>query len=156
MPLAFWAALIFLLAEKFQRDHRRYLNDGYGFRLLAIDGTLLNLPKVCPSRCVCARSNISFPAFGRAPSSPTSSTLVARAAVQGAMRGAHGEETMETKNSNYFLADEISTVHRGTMIALPPHEWTAFPTMFGEPRRAQNRFMSVTRSSSNTAGTFIF
>ena len=51
------------------------------------------------------------------------------AAVKGALRGAHGEETMETKVSNFFLTDEISGVYQGMMIALPPSEWEVFQTM---------------------------
>jgi hypothetical protein len=51
------------------------------------------------------------------------------AAVKGALRGVHGEETMETKVSNYFLTDEIGGVYQGMMIALPPQEWEVFQTM---------------------------
>jgi len=51
------------------------------------------------------------------------------AAVKGAMRGVHGEETMETKVSNYFLTDEISGFYKGMMVALPPPEWEIFQTM---------------------------
>jgi len=51
------------------------------------------------------------------------------AAVKGALRGVHGEETMETKVSNFFLTDEISGVYQGMMIALPPPEWEVFQTM---------------------------
>ena len=45
MPLAFWAALVMLLAERFQREHAPLLNV-HGFRLLAMDGTTLGLPNV--------------------------------------------------------------------------------------------------------------
>lgn len=51
------------------------------------------------------------------------------AAIKGALRGVHGEETMATKVSNFFLTDEISGTHRGMMVALPPLEWTGFQTM---------------------------
>jgi hypothetical protein len=51
------------------------------------------------------------------------------AAVKGALRGVHGEETVETKVSNYFLTDEISGVYKGMMIALPPKKWKIFRTM---------------------------
>ena len=51
------------------------------------------------------------------------------AAVKGAMRSVHGEETMETKVSNYFLMDEISGTYRGMMIALPPEQWEVFQAM---------------------------
>jgi hypothetical protein len=51
------------------------------------------------------------------------------AAVKGALRGAHGEEKMETEVSNYFLTDEISGVYKGMMIALPPKNWEIFQEM---------------------------
>lgn len=51
------------------------------------------------------------------------------AAIKGAMRGAHGEEAMQTKISSYFLMLEISEVNQGMMIALPPEVWTHFQEM---------------------------
>ena len=51
------------------------------------------------------------------------------AAVKGALRGIHGEETLETKVSNFFLTDEINSTYHGMMVALPPQEWTGFQTM---------------------------
>jgi hypothetical protein len=51
------------------------------------------------------------------------------AAIKGALRGVHGEETMETKVSNYFLTEEISGFHKGMMVALPPQEWEVFQAM---------------------------
>lgn len=53
----------------------------------------------------------------------------ALAAIKGAMRGAHGEEAVQSKISSYFLMLEISEVHAGMMIALPPEEWTDFQEM---------------------------
>ena len=44
MPMAFWMALIAILAERFQQDHARHSNFR-GFRLLAMDGTTLKLPR---------------------------------------------------------------------------------------------------------------
>ena len=44
MPLKFWAALLAVLAERFQGEHPEHLNFK-GFRLLAMDGTTLTLPK---------------------------------------------------------------------------------------------------------------
>ena len=61
------------------------------------------------------------------------------AAVKGALRGVHGEETLETKVSNYFLTDEISGMYRGMMVALPPSEWTGFQTMRPKDLAAQLR-----------------
>ena len=43
MPLAFWMALLTLLAARFQQAHAQHLSFR-GFRLLAMDGTAINLP----------------------------------------------------------------------------------------------------------------
>jgi IS4 transposase len=51
------------------------------------------------------------------------------AAIKGALRGVHGEETMATKVSNYFLTEEISGTYRGMMVAVPPAEWEVFQTL---------------------------
>jgi hypothetical protein len=51
------------------------------------------------------------------------------ATLKGALRGAYGEETTETKVSNFFLTDEITGTYRGMMIALPPKQWVVFQTM---------------------------
>jgi hypothetical protein len=51
------------------------------------------------------------------------------AAVKGAMRGVHGEATVQKKLSNFYLTEEISGVYRGMMIALPPEQWAVFQTM---------------------------
>lgn len=50
-------------------------------------------------------------------------------AIKAAMRAAHGEEAMDSNISSYFLMQEISDVHPGMMIALPPEEWTDFQEM---------------------------
>lgn len=44
MPIEFWATLLMVLAERFQHDHSRHV-DFHGFRLLAMDGTTLSLPR---------------------------------------------------------------------------------------------------------------
>jgi hypothetical protein len=44
MPLDFWVALALVLADRFARDHDAALR-WKGFRLLALDGTLVNLPR---------------------------------------------------------------------------------------------------------------
>lgn len=49
MPLAFWVALVTILAQQFETDHSQYLNFK-GFRLLAMDGTVLTLPNVARLR----------------------------------------------------------------------------------------------------------
>lgn len=43
MPLNFWAALLMILVERFQGEHRKQLR-WHEFRLLALDGTTINLP----------------------------------------------------------------------------------------------------------------
>lgn len=45
MPVGFWLALLFILAERFQREHPQP-GKFRGFRLLAMDGTTLTLPNV--------------------------------------------------------------------------------------------------------------
>lgn len=51
------------------------------------------------------------------------------AAVKGALRGVHGEPTLEKKLSNFYLTEEISGVYRGMMIAVPPESWVVFQNM---------------------------
>ena len=51
------------------------------------------------------------------------------AAVKGALRGVHGEETVETQVSNFFLTNEIQQMYGGMMVALPPDTWECFQTM---------------------------
>jgi len=43
MPLSFWASLLMLLAERFQEAHGKQLR-WHEFRLIALDGTTINLP----------------------------------------------------------------------------------------------------------------
>jgi hypothetical protein len=43
MPLSFWAALLMLLGERFQESHGKQLR-WHEFRLIALDGTTVNLP----------------------------------------------------------------------------------------------------------------
>ena len=51
------------------------------------------------------------------------------AAVKGALRGVHGELTVENNLSNFYLTEEISSVYRGMMIAVPPEKWEIFQTI---------------------------
>lgn len=51
------------------------------------------------------------------------------AAVKGALRSQHGEKKMEEEVSTYSLTEEISTVYRGMMVALPAEEWKEFREM---------------------------
>jgi len=43
MPLSYWAALLLLLGQRFQAEHGQYQR-WHGLRLLALDGTCLDLP----------------------------------------------------------------------------------------------------------------
>jgi hypothetical protein len=54
------------------------------------------------------------------------------AALKGALRAVHGHQTIEETLSNFYMTDEISSVYRGMMIALPPPKWTVFQTMSPE------------------------
>jgi hypothetical protein len=67
------------------------------------------------------------------------------AAVKGALRGVHGEETMEKKVSNYFLTDEISGFYKGMMVAVPPPEWEIFQTM--QPARLASHLRRWSRTA---------
>ncbi len=71
------------------------------------------------------------------------------AAVKGALRGVHGEETVETKVSNYFLTDEISGFYKGMMVAVPPPEWEIFQTMRPAPLAACLRRWARTADLEN-------
>lgn len=50
-------------------------------------------------------------------------------AVKGALRGIHGEATMEEKVSNFFITDEINANYSGMMVAFPPEEWSEFQSI---------------------------
>jgi hypothetical protein len=49
--------------------------------------------------------------------------------VLAALRGVHGEETVDEDVSLYYVANEISTTYHGMMIAIPPPEWEVFYSM---------------------------
>ena len=51
------------------------------------------------------------------------------AALKGALRGVHGEQTVEKEVSNYYLTNEIQSVYGGMMVALPPTTWKSFQTL---------------------------
>jgi IS4 transposase len=51
------------------------------------------------------------------------------AAIKGALRAVYGQETIEKNLSNFYMTDEIGSVYRGMMIALPPAKWTVFQAM---------------------------
>jgi hypothetical protein len=49
--------------------------------------------------------------------------------VLAALRGVHGEETVDEEVSLYYVANEISTTYHGMMIAIPAPEWEVFYSM---------------------------
>lgn len=51
------------------------------------------------------------------------------AVVLAALRGVHGEETVDEEVSLYYIANEISTTYHGMMIAIPAPEWDVFYSM---------------------------
>jgi hypothetical protein len=51
------------------------------------------------------------------------------AVVLAALRGVHGEETVDEEVSLYYVANEISTTYHGMMIAIPAPEWDVFYSM---------------------------
>jgi hypothetical protein len=51
------------------------------------------------------------------------------AVVLAALRGVHGEETVEEEVSLYYIANEIATTYHGMMIAIPAPEWDRFYSM---------------------------
>src|SRR5262249_4419378 len=46
-----------------------------------------------------------------------------------ALRGVHGEETVDEEVSLYYVANEITTTYHGMMIAIPEPEWDVFYAM---------------------------
>jgi DDE family transposase len=64
MPWAFWVALVAILAERFEHDHRALVSF-HGFRILALDGTTLEL-----DRWTDLRNRAGAAANGKALSSP--------------------------------------------------------------------------------------
>ncbi len=51
------------------------------------------------------------------------------AVVLAALRGVHGEATVDQEVSLYYIANEISTTYKGMMIAIPEPEWDIFYAM---------------------------
>jgi hypothetical protein len=51
------------------------------------------------------------------------------AVVLAALRGVHGEDTVDHKVSLYYIATEISATYKGMMIAIPEPEWEIFYAM---------------------------
>lgn len=48
------------------------------------------------------------------------------ATVLAALRGVHGEETVDEEVSLYYIANDIATTYHGMMIAIPEPEWEIF------------------------------
>lgn len=51
------------------------------------------------------------------------------AVVLAALRGVHGEETVDEEVSLYYIANDITTTYHGMMIAIPAPEWDLFYAM---------------------------
>jgi hypothetical protein len=51
------------------------------------------------------------------------------AVVLAALRGIHGEKTVDQEVSLYYIANELSTTYKGMMIAIPDPEWAVFEAM---------------------------
>ena len=51
------------------------------------------------------------------------------AVVLAALRGVHGEKTVDEEVSLYYIANEISMTYHGMMIAIPEPEWDQFYSM---------------------------
>jgi IS4 transposase len=51
------------------------------------------------------------------------------AVVLAALRGVHGQETVDREVSLYYIANEIATTYTGMMIAIPEPEWEIFYAM---------------------------
>jgi len=51
------------------------------------------------------------------------------AVVLAALRGAHGQQTVDEEVSLYYLANEVATTYHGMMIAIPEVEWDVFYRM---------------------------
>src|SRR5262245_40271838 len=51
------------------------------------------------------------------------------AVVLAALRGVHGQQTVDEEVSLYYLANEVATTYHGMMIAIPEGEWDVFYRM---------------------------
>ena len=51
------------------------------------------------------------------------------AVVLAALRGVHGERTIEQEVSLYYMTNELAATYQGMMIAIPEQEWRIFGTM---------------------------
>ena len=51
------------------------------------------------------------------------------AVVVAALRGVHGQQTVDDAGSLYSLANEVATTYHGMMIAIPEGEWDIFYRM---------------------------
>lgn len=49
--------------------------------------------------------------------------------IQAALRGVHGADVIEQNVSGYYVADELSSVYQGMMIAIPEKHWQIFRRM---------------------------
>jgi hypothetical protein len=51
------------------------------------------------------------------------------AVILAALRGVHGEKTVDEEVSLYYVANEIATTYHGMMIAIPALEWDVLYSM---------------------------
>ena len=51
------------------------------------------------------------------------------AVVLAALRGVHGQQTVDEEVSLYYLVNEVATTYHGMMIAIPEAEWDVFSRM---------------------------
>lgn len=51
------------------------------------------------------------------------------AVIKAALSNVHGSETVDATVSGYYVADEISTIHGGMMVAISPEDWRVFGDM---------------------------
>jgi hypothetical protein len=63
--------------------------------------------------------------------------------VKGALRGVHGREKVQEEVSGYLLADEVSKVYEGMMIATGEEVWAVFGSMTGEDLVATLRALAA-------------
>lgn len=76
--------------------------------------------------------------------------------VQAALRSIHGAEVVEQKVSGYYVADELSGVYQGMMIAIPEKHWRVFgrmtPREFSDTLRALASQVNLRRFKKHPRG----
>jgi hypothetical protein len=75
------------------------------------------------------------------------------AVVLAALRGVHGQQTVDAEVSLYSLANEVATTYHGMMSAIPEMEWDIFYRMSASANCLSKPKMSGVAYSSATAIT---